>query len=97
LSRRAASEGIETLDGTYKEVSEAAKECGIGSQFSVSYKMLSKFAHPTAMRILARPDETKNALQRDLFFSHGCLFFTGAFDALERQLTDATDKSTCPK
>jgi hypothetical protein len=86
LSQRAASNGIESLDGPYKQVNEAAKECGIGGQFSVSYKTLSKFAHPTAMRILAPPDEAKNALQRDWFFHDGCLFFTGAFGALEGQL-----------
>jgi hypothetical protein len=48
--------------------------------------MLSKFAHPTAMRILAPPDEKREALQRDRVFSQGCLFFTGAFHALEGQL-----------
>jgi hypothetical protein len=78
--------GIESLEGSYKQVSEAAKECGIGEHFSLSNKMLSKFAHPTAMRILAPPDEARDALQRDIFFSNGCLFFTGAFVALEGQL-----------
>jgi hypothetical protein len=86
LSKRAASDGIASLDGNYKEVSEAAKESGIGDHFSLSYRMLSKFAHPTAMRILAPPDEAKTAVQEDLFFSQGCLFFTGAFVALEGQL-----------
>ena len=79
-------DGITSLDGPYKRVSDAAKECGIGEHFSLSYKMLSKFAHPTAMRILAPPDEKREALQRDWFFSQGCLFFTGAFHALEGQL-----------
>lgn len=79
-------DGIESLDGHYKQVSEAAKECGIGEHFSLSYKILSKFAHPTAMRILAPPDDRKEAFQRDWFFSQGCLFFTGAFHALEGQL-----------
>ncbi len=87
LSQRArALDGIASLDGPYKPVSDAAKECGIGEHFSLSYKMLSKFAHPTAMRILASPDEKREALQRDCFFSNGCLFFTGAFNALEPQL-----------
>jgi hypothetical protein len=87
LSERARLlDGIQSLDGPYKRVSEAAKECGIGEHFSLSYKMLSKFAHPTAMRILAPPDERTEALQRDYFFSQGCLFFTGTFSALEGQL-----------
>ncbi len=56
------------------------------NHFRVSFKMLSKFAHPTAMQILSTPDVAKNILQRDYFFSHGCIFFTGAFGALEAQL-----------
>lgn len=86
LSQRAVSDGIESLDGPYKHVKEAAQECGIGDHFSLSYRMLSKFAHPTAMQILASPDEARDALQKDCFFSQGCLFFTGAFVALEGQL-----------
>ena len=86
LSKRAASDGIASLDCAYKQVSEAARESGIGDHFSLSYRMLSKFAHPTAMRILAPPDEARDALQKDCFFSQGCLFFTGAFAALEGQL-----------
>jgi hypothetical protein len=86
FSQRAASDGIATLDGPYKQVSDAAKESGIGDHFALSYRMLSKFAHPTAMQILAPLDEAKAAQQKDLFFSQGCLFFAGAFMALESQL-----------
>lgn len=85
LSQRAAADGIETLEGTYKRVADAAKECGMSDHFAVSFKMLSKFAHPTAMQILGAPDEGRQALQRDCFFSQGCLFFTGAFVALESE------------
>jgi hypothetical protein len=85
LSQRAAADGIETLAGAYKHVSEAAKDCEMGDHFALSFKMLSKFAHPTAMQILGAPDEGRHALQRDCFFSQGCLFFTGAFAALESE------------
>jgi hypothetical protein len=60
----------------------------MGNSFGVSYRFLSTFAHPTAMRVLARPDEGKNTLQRDCFFGQGCLFFGGAFEALERYLAE---------
>jgi hypothetical protein len=87
LTERALrNDGIESLGGPFKQVSEAAKECGIGEHFSLSYKMLSKFAHPTAMRILAPPNEDWEAHQRDVFFGLGCLFFAGAFNAVEGQL-----------
>jgi hypothetical protein len=85
LSQRAAAEGIETLDGSYKRVSDAAKDCGMADHYSLSFKMLSKFSHPTAMQILGAPDEARHGLQRDCFFSQGCLFFTGAFVALESE------------
>jgi hypothetical protein len=88
LFDRAAAEGIDSLEGPYKAVSKAAMECGIREHFNVSYRMLSKFAHPTEMRILALPDEVKDALQRDYFLSQGCLFFTGGFYALEGQLLE---------
>ncbi|MGA2001162.1 MAG: DUF5677 domain-containing protein [Terriglobales bacterium] len=53
LSERARIlDGIESLEGPYTKVSDAASLCGIGEHFQLSYKMLSKFAHPTAMRIL---------------------------------------------
>jgi hypothetical protein len=86
LSQRALSDGIQSLDGPYKQVSEAAKESGIGDHFSLSYRMLSKFAHPTAMQILAPSDDARENLQKDCFFSQGCLFFTGAFITLEDRL-----------
>jgi hypothetical protein len=67
----------------------AKEEVGIGQHFRLSYKMLSKFAHPAAMRILAPPDEARNALQPDCFFSQGCLYFRDAFDSLGSQLAGA--------
>lgn len=85
LSHRAASEGIETLEGSYNRVADAANDCGIKDHYALSFKMLSKFAHPTAMQILGASDEAKYAMQRDYFFSQGCLFFTGAVVALESE------------
>ena len=83
LNERAVQEGIDSLTGGYKQVAEAAVECGLGDHFRVSNKMLSKFAHPTAMQIIAAPDERRVALQRDVFYGKGCLYFAGAFEALE--------------
>jgi hypothetical protein len=84
LSQRAlALDGIESLEGPYKQVRAAAKECDLRDHFSLSYKMLSKFSHPSAMRIVAPPSGPTKAVQRDFFFGWGCLFFLGAFNALE--------------
>jgi hypothetical protein len=83
LSSRATAVGVNSVDGPYKEVRDAAQDCGLGEHFRVSFKMLSKFAHPTAMQILGPADETQASLQMDHFFSEGCLFYTGAFEAFE--------------
>jgi len=45
LSRRAAGEGIGSLDGRYMRVEDAADECGLKDKFKTMNKMLSKFAH----------------------------------------------------
>jgi len=86
LFERAASEGIETLEGAYQRVERAAKDCGMEIHFLTVNKMLSKFAHPTAMQILAPPDDARDVMQRDCFFGMGCLYFIGAFNVLESQL-----------
>ena len=83
LSQRAAAEGIETLERAYKRVTEAANDCGMKDHYTLIYKLLSKFSHPTAMQILGASNDAEHALQRDCFFSQGCLYFTGAFVALE--------------
>ena len=53
--------------GLIKKVVAAAEDCGIKDYYKFGFKMLSKFAHPTAMHILGPPDDAK---QRDYFFSH---------------------------
>jgi hypothetical protein len=90
LRLRAASEGIDSLDGSYKRVDEAAKECGVGPHYSLFFKLASKFAHPTAMLMLASPDKLIESRLGDFFFSEGCLFFSEAFAALENHLLRRT-------
>ena len=84
LATRAAKEGIVTLDARYMRVDDAAAECGLKEHYKIMSKMLSKFVHPTALQILGLVDDAKHTLQRDCFFSLGCLFFAGGFVALEK-------------
>ncbi len=83
LTARAAREGITTLDVPYMGVDDAAADSGLKDHYKIMSKMLSKFVHPTALQILGIIDDAKLSLQRECFFSLGCLFFTGAFSALE--------------
>ena len=86
LLQRAAAFEIDSLDGTYKATGQAARECGIEQHYAPKFKLLSKFAHPTAVQIIAPPDKAKDSMQRDAFFSWGCLYFFTAFDCLESYL-----------
>jgi hypothetical protein len=83
LVQRAAAEGIDPLDRIFKQVASAAKECGIENHFKLGFKMLSRFAHPTAMQILGAADEATTNLQRSIFFGQGCNYFNIAFATLE--------------
>jgi hypothetical protein len=87
LRERAASEGIEALDKSYMRVDNAAEECGMLSRYRISFKMASKFAHPTAMLILAPAGTLREETElRDYFFGEGCLSFIEAFVAIEAHL-----------
>lgn len=83
VSQNASLEGIETLDGAYKKVSDIAQKCGLGQHYKTYYKMLSKFCHPTAMLMMAIPDDEKEEKQKDVFYYLGTMFFVGNFTALE--------------
>jgi hypothetical protein len=83
LYERARAEGIDSLDDKYLNVSAAAQKCGILEKYSLINKLLSKFAHPTALRIMAPVDQQREELQRTYFFRYGCLYFIGAFQSLE--------------
>lgn len=87
LVGRAAREGITTLDVRYLHVEAAAADCGLEDQYKIMSKVLSKFVHPTALQILGIVDDAKHSLQRDCFFGLGCLFFAGAFSALEKSVS----------
>lgn len=86
LEQRAMKEGIFLLQGKFKEVADAAKELGLGHHYNLSNRMLSKFAHPTALSILSVANQKTEQEQRELFFAFGCLFFVGAFAFIESQL-----------
>jgi hypothetical protein len=81
LAGAALVRGVASIGGQFTKVVDAAGEIGIAHHFSLMNKLLSKFAHPTAMVILGN-SEVLN-MQKDSVFASGCLFFVGAFVALE--------------
>lgn len=85
LDGRAKAEGIESLDGAPTLVHNAAVKCGIGEKYVLVNKMLSKFVHPSALRMMGNSDAEHEKLQTVSFFSWGCLFFVGIFMSLDAQ------------
>ncbi len=81
LANAALVRGVASIDGQLTKVAAAAEEIGIAHHFKPMNKLLSKFAHPTAMLILGNSEARK--MQKDSVFANGCLFFVGAFTALE--------------
>jgi len=81
LTNAALARGVASIDRKFKAVSDAAKDIGIDNHFNLMNKLLSKYAHPTAMLILGNAEN--HAAQKDRIFANGCLFFVGAFTALE--------------
>jgi hypothetical protein len=53
LKEAATKAGIPLVDDRYTQVADAAKELGLREFYAPVNKMLSKFAHPTAMALLA--------------------------------------------
>jgi len=74
IAVRAEAEGYENIDETYQRVKEAAQQVGLGPFFLSMNKLLSKFAHPTAMMVFSFPDEPSR--------TQFCVFFIAAATVL---------------
>jgi hypothetical protein len=72
-----------SLEGSYKKVSHAAKECGFKDDFEINYKLCSKFAHQSALRrfVALEAEDLK-----DYFFATACISFAHAFNSIEGQV-----------
>lgn len=57
VEEKAKALGYEDIDEAYQRVNNAAQEVGFGPFFGGINKMLSKFAHPTAMMVFSLLDE----------------------------------------
>ncbi len=81
LANAALARGVASIEGDFTRVPVAAKKNGFEQHFNLMIKLLSKYAHPTAMLILGNAENRK--MPKDSTFANGCLFFIGAFTALE--------------
>lgn len=81
--------GIFDLDTKYTSPLKAAKTLGHEKVHKIHNKILSKFAHPTAYRILSSDSQEGQANRAYYFFSQGCLFFYDGFFRLEKFLEES--------
>jgi hypothetical protein len=80
----AETDGCEDIDETYQRVHTAAQELGLGAFFRSMNKMLSKFAHPTAMMVFSYPDEASRAQGCAFFLAVGMILCAVSMDEFDR-------------
>jgi hypothetical protein len=88
ICNEAERHGILDLDAKYTSPLNAAKILGHEKTHRIHNKILSKFAHPTAYRILSSDSQEGQANRAYYFFSQGCLFFYDGFSRLEKFLEE---------
>ena len=65
--QQARDAGFETLDESFKRVSNVAQGLGRGQEFKSLNKLLSKFAHPTALSVIDDNSKANEVLKQKLF------------------------------
>jgi len=84
FTKAAAKKNVLDLDSKYLRVSNVAKGLGLGENYEMANKMLSKFAHPTAGYVVL-PIVGEGAKKLKVtFFIQGCVSFLAAFNHLEQ-------------
>src|ERR1039457_5478290 len=100
LVDRLPAEGYEDIDETYQKVHHAAKQLGLGPFFKNTNKLLSKFAHPTAMMVFSFPDEDSRAQASKFSLVLGtvlCVSSMAEFDRYANTVGGTTSKSDADK
>lgn len=86
LKKFAKDMGLGSFEARYKSVNAAAKELGLELHYDTANKLLSKFIHPTALRVIGYFDDDRIKDLKTGYFGQGCTSFAGAFNILEEHL-----------
>ena len=70
----------------FKDVKVAANEAGLGDFYKTNFKSLSKFAHPTALSVMATPKDSSAQRMREEFTRIGAAIADKALEKLENSL-----------
>lgn len=89
LNTSAKERNIDSLEGSYTQVRNAAHSINMEKEFNVCWKILSKFAHPTAYSIINphANDDEKTLFIKEFSYECGCTYFLHAFDFAESKIT----------
>lgn len=74
---------IEDLDANFSRIHNVASQIVMSTEFAVSNKNLSKFAHPTAFSILGFHKPKEIMFLKTSFYEQGCNCFSNGFVTLE--------------
>ena len=83
----AEKDGFETLDDRYSAVSKIARALGKGDEFKYFNKLLSKFAHPTALTVIYQEGHSIEALKAK-FYGVGSSLGEGALKLIQAKLAN---------
>lgn len=87
LIQKTRDDGFETLDEKYTPVYAAAKHLGQEEAYKCTNKLLSKFAHPTALLIVSsRGDSAVQDMLKNKFYALGIANSNGALAFLEQAI-----------
>jgi hypothetical protein len=83
-----AEAGLPTVKAShkFKDIKDAATEVGLETFYKTNFKSLSKFAHPTALSVMATPTDSGAKVMRDEFVKVGTTIADEALMALEKSL-----------
>src|SRR6185312_13047258 len=70
----------------FKDVRDAAAESGLEDFYKTNFKSLSKFAHPTALSVMATPRDSGAQIMRNEFVKVGVAIAEEALAVLEGSL-----------
>lgn len=88
LIDRAKAEGFETLDESYTRISTVAQKLGVGEAYTHFNRLLSKFAHPTALVVIHGAGSSEPVL-RGKFHALGIGIARDSLQFIQRILGDA--------
>jgi hypothetical protein len=69
--------GLDSLEGSYKKVADAAKSTGLGDWYAANNAFLSKFAHPTAGLILGIMHQVESLRALQVTMTTTGVYFAG--------------------